>query len=203
MSNSYASLPLHKLKRKLEYFQPIQDLPDHVTMDSPAVLVMTDLRQVTALTIEADVPVEWALTRMKERGVHLLLVTDSHHLVQGLLTSTDIQGEKSMQLIKQLGAQRTDLRVRDIMVSANQLEVLSMAQVLEARVGDVIATLKRARRRHALVEDTESRTQRPAVRGIFSITQIGKQLALAIEPLQIAATFAELRAILSESKSGV
>ncbi|MGA7799574.1 MAG: CBS domain-containing protein [Gammaproteobacteria bacterium] len=198
MSDSYIPLRLYRSAADLGYFRPSQEFPDHVTMDSPAVLVMTDLRQVTAVTVEANVSIDWALNRMKEGGVRLLLVANSHDRVQGLITSTDIQGEKPMQLLKELGGQRSDLRVRDIMVPAEALEVMSLADVLKARVGDVVATLKRVGRRHALVEDTDPHTGWPAVRGIFSITQIGTQLGIAIETIEVATTFAEVTAVLNE-----
>ena len=198
MANTYLALPLYRAESALSYFRPTQEFPEHVTMDSPAMLVMTDLRQVTAVTVEASVSIDWALNRMKESGVRLLLVADSHDDVEGLITSTDIQGEKPMQLLKELGGQRSDLRVRDIMIPAEALEVMRLEDVLKARVGDVVVTLKRVGRRHALVEDIEPHTGRPAVRGIFSISQIGKQLGIAIETVEIATTFAEVSAALNE-----
>ncbi|HKJ07655.1 MAG TPA: CBS domain-containing protein [Gammaproteobacteria bacterium] len=198
MANSYLPLQLYRADTALGYFRPNQELPDHVTMDSPAMLVMTDLRQVTAVTVEANVSIDWALGRMKESGVRLLLVADSHDEVQGLITSTDIQGEKPMQLLKDMGGQRAELRVRDIMIPAEALEVMRLEDVLKARVGDVVVTLKRVGRRHALVEDIEPHSGQPAVRGIFSISQIGKQLGIAIEPVEVATTFAEVSAALNE-----
>jgi hypothetical protein len=42
------------------------------------------------------------------------------------------------------------------------------------------------------VVDTDPHTGEPAVRGIFSLAQIGRQLGLEISPTQRATTFADL-----------
>lgn len=69
-----------------------------------------------------------------------------------------------------------------------------MAEVSEARVGDIIQTLKRTGRQHALVI---ARTpDGPAIRGIFSARQVGRQLGVQIDTTGIAYTFAELEAAL-------
>jgi len=197
MTRHYLAMPLHRLDTELDYFRPTQELPERVTMDSPAVLVMTDLRQVTAHTVEPNVTIDGALDGMKDKGVRLLLVTGPGGRVTGLITSTDIQGEKPMKLVKEVGGQRAELLVRDIMTPADQLEAVTMAEVLKAHVGDVVATLKRAGRRHALVTDQGEHHAQPAIRGIFSISQIGKQLGVAIETVEVATTFSEVEAALN------
>ena len=60
-------------------------------------------------------------------------------------------------------------------------------------VGHVLETLRRAGRQHALVSDAEG-----MVRGVFSISQIARQLGVA-PPVggEVARTFAEIEAALS------
>jgi CBS-domain-containing membrane protein len=195
--NEFKPVPLHPLPSSARYFEPSQELPAKVRDRSPAVLVMTDLRQQIAFTVEPNVPIAWALDRMKTMGVRLLFVTNSNKEVLGLITSTDIQGEKPLQLHKALNLRHEEIMVRDIMTPQDQLEVLLMDDVLRACVGDIVATLRGVGRHHALVLDTEPRSGRPAIRGIFSVSQISKQLGQLIETTEVANTFAEVEVALN------
>jgi len=75
---------------------------------------------------------------------------------------------------------------------------MELQDVLQVRVGDIVESLKRSGRQHALVIESGSADATSAsrtVRGIFSLTQIARQLGL---PPQIghdaARTFAEIEA---------
>lgn len=198
MSAQYTPLQLHPLSSATHFFQPHQELPDRVVHDSPAILVMTDFRQVTAVTIEPGVSIEWALQRMKEQDVHLLLVTNSRQQVVGLVTSTDIYGEKPMRLGNELRRPHSEITVREIMKSYDQLDVITMEDVLRAAVGDVMATLRRVGRRHALVLDRDSRSRRPMIRGMFSLSQISSQLGQPMaDMVEVATTFADMEVALN------
>jgi hypothetical protein len=84
--------------------------------------------------------------------------------------------------------------VGDIMTPAEHVEVLALADVEGARVGHVVETLKRAGRQHALV--VESNGTRSMVRGIFSVSQIARQLGLPLQTSEVARTFADIEAAL-------
>lgn len=197
MASQYIPLSMRPLSGPTDLFQPQQDLPEKVELDSPAILTMTDLRQVSAQTVEPNASIDEALTRMKEGGVRLLFVTNPQGNVLGLITSTDIQGEKPLQFLKELHVRREEILVRDIMTPVEQLEVMLLTDVMKARVGDVVETLRRCGRRHALVVAEDPRRDRLAIRGLFSVTQISKQLGVAIETVEVATTFAELEAALA------
>lgn len=192
MNNRSIPLNPHHISGPLGYFRPIQELPAKLGLDSPAIMTMTDLRQVSALTIEPNVSIDWALKRMREGGVRLLLVINHDNEVIGLITSTDILGEKPLRLQRELNLRHSEIRVRDVMVSRDQLEFIAYGDVLNATVDDVVETLRRTGRRHALVYDTDGRTGMQAVRGIFSATRLSQQLDMSFEPVEIATTFAEV-----------
>jgi CBS-domain-containing membrane protein len=157
---------------------------------------MTDLRSVTAVIILSGDSVDEAHARMIQRGVRLLLVVDQNRQVVGVITASDILSEKPMQVIAQRGIRRHELLVRDVMTPQNRLEVLDMSDVRTAKVGHVVATLKQSGRQHALVvENTPSARQ--CVRGLFSATQIARQLGVAIPTSEIALTFSEIEAQLA------
>ena len=133
---------------------------------------------------------------MIARGVRLLLVVDADDQVLGLVTASDVLGEKPMKVLRAKGGTRRDVLVSDIMTPRDRLEVLTMSQVANAAVGSVVATLKRSGRQHALVVD-DSEGGPDKVRGIFSVTQIARQLGIVIQTAQVARTFAEIERKLS------
>lgn len=192
MSQDYQSLPFHRLDSGAGYFRPRQHLPEQVTIDDPALAVMTDLSQVTAYTTELTTPLYKAQETMIKRGVRLLLVRDADGHIVGLITSRDIEGERPARILAKAGGAWEDLLVADIMTLKPKLEVLLMTEVQKARVGNIIATLRQVNRQHAMVVDTDPDTRTLAVRGIFSLSQIGLQLGLDIDPALHPTTYADL-----------
>ncbi|SCZ52082.1 CBS domain-containing protein [Thiohalomonas denitrificans] len=196
MTSIYRPLPYSSLDSDTGYHRPSQRLPERVCRESAALEVMTDLTQVAAMTIGPCATLEAVEERMIASNVRLLLVTDQHNSILGIITSTDLKGERPMQYLKEVGGKRKDIFVRDIMTPRERIEVLYLEDVNTARVGDIVETLKRVGRQHALVVDRDA-DGRQSVRGIFSTKQIGKQLGVAIETTEIAKTFAELEAALA------
>lgn len=188
--------PLHpdRLAPGASFHRPLQPPHARAALDDPAARVMTDLKEVTAVTVGPEKSMDAARQRMIKYGVRLLLVIDDQETVLGLVTATDILGEKPLQFIQTAGGGREDVLVRNIMTPQEKLEVLCMKDVAAAKVGHVVATLKKSGRQHALVVDADGpgRTQR--VRGIFSASQISRDLGTEIETVEIAQTFAEIQA---------
>jgi CBS-domain-containing membrane protein len=195
MQREYHTLAAHRLQTGARYHQPGQNL-ERVRIDSPALAVMTDLRQIPAATIDPEAPLDAANRFMIRRGVRLLLVTDDDRQVLGLITSNDALGEKPLQFALERGIKRQEIRVSDIMTPGNQLDVLSYADLAHAEVGHIMATLQHAGRQHALVTDLDGGGGIEAVRGIFSASQIARQLGVAIQTTEVAQTFAEIGAVL-------
>ena len=63
-------------------------------------------------------------------------------------------------------------------------------------VGDVIATLKHCCRQHALVVEPGPDGE-PLVRGIFSASQIARQMGIPLQTAEVARTFAEIEAAIA------
>jgi len=131
-----------------------------------------------------------------QRGVRLLLVVDQDRKVLGLITATDILGEKPVLAASERGLRREEVMVRDIMTPQERLEVLAMTDVRAAKVGHVVATLQKAGRQHAVVVDHDG-MGRQTVRGLFSATQIARQLGVAILTSEVARTFSEIESMLA------
>ena len=202
MQRDYHALPFQELGIAAGFRRPTQPQAARVTPESPALHVMTDLARVSPATIRPQAPLAGANQFMIARGVRLLLVIDEHETVLGVITATDILGERPMLAATARGLRRDELSVADVMTPAEQVQVVALADVESARVGHVLETLRRAGRQHALVVDFDeipsSRPLQPPakrtmVRGIFSISQIARQLGVSLQTGgEVARTFSEI-----------
>jgi CBS-domain-containing membrane protein len=199
MLRNYAPLPFQPLPPNTGYAQPTQHAPDRVQLDSPAIDAMTDLTRVAAVIILAGDTVDEAHRRMVQRGVRLLLVVDQDRKVLGVITASDVAGEKPVQAAVEQGMHRDEVLVRQVMQPRANLQVLDLELVRAAKVGHIVATLKHIGRQHALVVDNSGHGHKGGVRlrGIFSTTQIMRQLGIRIQTDAVANTFAEIEAQLS------
>ena len=192
---NYVALAFRPLPAGSGYAQPSQAIPDRVGLEDPALHVMTDFTVVTAVIVLSGDALDEAHRRMIQRGVRLLLVVDQDRKVVGLITATDILGEKPVLAASQRGLRRDEVQVRDIMTPHERLEVLHIRDVRAAKVGHVVATLKKDGRQHAVVVDVDA-AGRPVVRGLFSATQIARQLGAYIQTSEVARTFSEIESML-------
>jgi len=197
MNRTYNVIPSAPLQKGATFHKPRQALPERVSLADPMSAVMTDFKVVTAYTIFPLETIEAAREKMIHRGVRMLLVVDDLNHILGLITSTDLTGEKPMQVVQTQGIRHSDVMVKDIMTPRERLEVLCIDNLQKACVGDIVHTLKSHGRQHALVvERAEDRSQ--ILRGMFSVSQISRQLGATVETAGVARTFAELGAELGK-----
>jgi hypothetical protein len=129
---------------------PIRELGAHAGFRRP---LAPTAPPVSPATIGPQAPLAVANQFMITRSVWLLVVTDEQENVLGVITATDLLSERPMRVAIDRGLRRDELTVGDIMVSAEQAEVIDHAEVAGARVGHVFETLRPAGRQHALVVD--------------------------------------------------
>jgi signal-transduction protein with cAMP-binding, CBS, and nucleotidyltransferase domain len=177
----------------------MQPAPGRVTLDSPALEVMTDLAQVPAVTTEGFAPVTAANAYMMARGVRSLFVLAPDGRAIGLVTATDILGERPLRVAQARGITRGDLLVVDVMTPIDAVVAMKLADVEAAKVGHIVATLKQAGRHHALVSEALAAGE-VRIRGIFSVTQIARQLGQPLQIAEVATTFAEVEQALATPK---
>jgi CBS-domain-containing membrane protein len=190
MTREYSALTLASLASGCRVAEP--PFP-RVTLDDPALSVMTDLQLVPAATTSAEEPIEEAHRMMMRRGVRLLFVLDRDATVQGVVTATDFLGEKPVRFMQSRGVAHAEIRVGDIMTPAADLEALAYADVAGMRVGHVVATIRAVRRQHVMVSEDGGRR----IRGLFSATRIARQLGVELHTTEVARTFADIEAALA------
>lgn len=179
---------------KANYRLPETRARSAVSVESPAIEVMTDFYQVEPITIRSLSSVEEANQTMIKHGVRSLFVVDDDRRVLGFVTASDILGEKPMQITQQRGLHHHEVTVQDIMIPAARLKFIDLSEVFNAQVGDVVDTLKHVGRQHALVVERPigEKGGRQMIRGIFSLTQIARQLGLKNQVPEIDHTFADI-----------
>jgi CBS domain-containing protein len=194
----YHPLRQSKATRDATYYLRRQAPVTQVRPDSPATDVMTDLSRVAAVTTRSFATLDEAERTMIARGVRALFVVEDDGAVLGIITSTDVRGERPIQLAQQRGIRHDEVIVREIMTPADRLEAMDFDDVQHARVGDVVATLRLSGRQHALViERAPAGATGPmqTVRGIFSLTQIARQLGVPPQSAHdLARTFVAIEA---------
>ena len=194
----YRPLRQSKAKSGVIYRLQSQTRELRVQANSPATHVMTDLNRVVAVTTAAGASIDEAHQAMITRSVRALFVVDEAGVILGIITADDILGEKPIQIAQDRGVRHAEVHVSEVMTPADLLEAMELQDVLQVRVGDIVETLKRSGRQHALVIESGSADATSAtrtVRGIFSLTQIARQLGLPPQiGRSIASTFAEIEA---------
>ena len=186
----YSALTLSRLQNGARVAEPMT--PGRVTLDDPAYSVMTDLREVSAATTRPEETIDTAHAIMIRRAVRLLFVLDATGTVAGIITATDLLGEKPMRFMQARGVSHAEILVEDIMTPASMLEALSILEVAQMRVGHIVATLKAVGRKHLTVSEDGGRR----IRGLFSASQVARQLGIEVQTFEVARTFADVEAAL-------
>jgi CBS-domain-containing membrane protein len=191
--NRDAPLPAFRLDRGANLAQASPWRASPVTLESPALEVMTDLTLVKAATVAPEQTLAQAEQTMRYLGVRMLFVVSRMPELLGLVTSHDLHGERQMRLVHERGAPFDELRVADVMVPLAELEAIEYERVAAATVGNLVATLKRFGRHHVLVvEPAEAGAAPVRVRGVVSRAQIERQLGQPVAVTEIARSFSEI-----------
>lgn len=196
MVNQFKALTNYTMAKNAKVESRMTERSGNISLTDDATSVMTDLSEVASFSIKATASIVKANQKMIACGVRLLFVTDEKGDLVGLITATDLLGEKPVQYISARGGTRNDIHVQDIMTRKESLEVLHYSDVAHASVGDIVETMKACNRKHMLVVRTDEDTQVETVCGIYASSQVGRQLGIVIEPTTRVDTFAALEKIL-------
>ena len=165
---------------------------DAVTLDSPALAVMTDLTEVRAATVHPQASLSHAELKMIHQGVRMLFVVTQMPAVEGIVTAADLHGELPMRRVHERNLRRDELVVEDVMTRLSELDTVEFAAIQRASVGDIAATLQRHGRAHLLVTEQPAGGGQPRIRGLVSHAQVERQLGSPLPTLAVATTFAEI-----------
>jgi CBS domain-containing protein len=191
-----AALPTRRLEAGAYIVQAKPWHTEPVSLDSPAVSVMTDLTQVKAATTGPQTPLHHAEQLMIYQGVRMLFVVTEMPSLLGLITSTDLRGDRAVRVVQERGLHHDELTVGDVMTGLALLDAVELDALRTATVRNLIATLKVHGRNHLLVVEGGGAAPR-RVRGVVSRAQIERQLGAPIDMVEVAGSFAELGQMLA------
>ena len=187
-----AALPTFRLDRGISLAQVLPTDTAPVTLASPALAVMTDLTQVKAATTHPRTTLRQAEQAMIYQGVRMLFVVTEMPLIEGLITATDLGGDKQMRVVHERHLHYDELCVADVMTELGALDAIDYAVVRVAAVGNAVATLQRLGRNHLLVVEAATAQTPRRVRGVISRSQVERQLGRPIDITPIANSFSEI-----------
>ncbi len=167
-----------------------------MTFEDKAELIVSDFTYIRPFSVSPTTTITQINSKMIACGVRMLFVTDAKGILHGLVTYTDLFGEKPVRYIQEHGGTREEILAQDIMTPLTQLEALRKSDVLKAKVGDIVETVKAAGRQHMLVSLTHENGDQ-VITGMVSSTHLENVLGIKIELSPRAHTFADLERALT------
>ena len=197
MNNDFTPLRLQPLGDVLHVSKPRYHYQTG-TLYSAAADVMTDFERVLPLEVSDQLSIDDALELMKSQHIRMLIALDAHGVFSGVITAADLMGAKPTAHAEQARVSLNHILVRDVMTKRDQVQVVSIDQVEQAQVGDIMQTLTRSGQQHLLVVDeTEAGIKR--LRGIISASDISRFLRVSFDVLTQAHSFAEIERVVSQA----
>ena len=173
MQPAYTPRDCIPLQANLSIESP-EEPPELVHFHDSAMLVFTDFNRVHPVIITADRTIDYALHKMKNSGVRLLLVVDKKHHMIGLISADQIMGDDPVRLAEDKQLDHSQITVAMLMQPQSDIKVLELSHLRDARVGHIVATLHQLEQKYMIVVDQGN------VSGLFSANQISRQLGRKI-----------------------
>ncbi len=175
MPKSYLPLTTVPLNVGVTYHHPLE-APEVVHWHDPALYAMIDFKYISPAIISPEDSIDHALVKIKSSISHVLLVVSKEQQILGVVSSEDLMGEKPLRAIQERQLPRADITVRMVMTPQNEVVALEHEQLRHAKVGHIVQTLHAHKQHYALVVKLEEATNTQVVRGLFSTSQLTKQL---------------------------
>jgi CBS-domain-containing membrane protein len=168
-----------------------------LTLDDPALELMTDLRRVPPISVQASTSIDEALRGMVLSGVRFLFVVNGTQQLVGAITAYDIQGEKPLLYLRSvdgtLGSRsHREIEVGHIMEPVAEWVVVLLPAVNRLRLRHVAAMFQETGRRHLVVVEPDLGRSAATVCGLFSATQLERELGLTMAELPRAERFVDI-----------
>ncbi|MBE2259950.1 MAG: hypothetical protein H6942_07055 [Candidatus Accumulibacter sp.] len=192
MPDSYFKLlPWTRLRRGVPCYLPKPASRPSVDVNSPALEVMIDFRRLTPVTIARDASLDEANRVMTLCKAHYLLVSDGQQLL-GIVTEAGTRGHRPLATAHAKGIRPGELVVGDVMINKHDdAEVMHLKDVVGAKVGNVVATLKELATPNCLVVEHDENDNH-VLCGVFLLAQIERQLGRDPQTDEVAHTFSQV-----------
>lgn len=189
-NDHFRPLPLASLAQT----PALPKLQQAAALDDDALSLFTDLRLSSIVMASHQDGLDQTLHVMKRAGVRMVFVTGVHGDLLGLVTADDLQGERPVLRALADHVRHEELALEHVMTPVSQWQVVRMSQLVGARVGNIVATLREHGLRYLLVIDEQA--GQTSLRGLFSARRIELALETVIEGSLHSRSFADLEAAL-------
>ncbi len=151
------------------------EVSDQITINSPALSVFTDFKQHYPFDLNHTTTAKEAQFIMSKANARLRFLVDDDGIFIGVVTLDDLSEQK---IIQKMASKKheTDVLVTEFMQSRQQLRAFDYSELSQAKIIDVIETLKTEHQKHCLVIDQHNHE----IRGIISGSDIGRKLDMPI-----------------------
>lgn len=179
--NSLALLGLHAADHLTAPREPAR-----FGLRSPALALIGDYRFHEPHVLDSWMRATDASRHLRHTHDAAALVLDRGDAVVGAIMREDLAEERIMRRVA-LGERRDDIRVADLMTPRHEIRALSVYDLKEASVVDVIEALRNHGKRFCLIVDPQSHE----IRGLIAASLVARRLGL---PLDVgwASTFADV-----------
>lgn len=152
------------------------ELPELVHLEDPALSVMIDFTKTPPHTISPHQSLTHAIQEMEIDHVKFLLVMNNQGFFAGIISAEDTFGEKPIKLLQERRIHRDQITVQMIMTPLSLITSIDFAIAKSAKVGNIVNTLVSQQQHYALAVSANSEKNVQIIRGIFTSTQISRQL---------------------------
>lgn len=153
---------------------------------SPALEFFTDFKKHVPLTIEGSTPAEAVEALMRSAHVKLKLVVDAEGEFIGTISLDNLDEQHFMARVA-TGFAHNEILVKDLMRPKAEIMALSLTDLEEANINDVIKALQQKGQQHCLVVDQSNKQ----IRGLISASDVARRLHIPIH-IERVPTFAEI-----------
>ncbi|MCF2947574.1 CBS domain-containing protein [Paraglaciecola aquimarina] len=172
--STYKNLPLCDLEG---YEISRQSMTTPLHLDSPAIEIMANFSRHTALMLMDDMSIEQATNLLINAHMSKALVRNEHDQFIGMVTLADLQSSRVLSIANQLGVNRRDLTITNLMKPKDQCTGVQLQFVLTSTIGDVLQTLKTEGVQYLLVVAQNNME----IVGMISALDIAKSLHIPIQ----------------------
>ncbi|AOW78221.1 hypothetical protein A3Q34_16035 [Colwellia sp. PAMC 20917] len=148
----------------------------NISLTSPATDIFTDFKEHKALVIEGDTDAADTLKLMIKAHVKMKIVVSTNNDFLGIVSTNELSEQRIVAEVAK-GIARDEILVKDMMIPRSMLHALDYKDIENAKVTDVISTLKNYGLRHCLVVDRSNHH----IRGVISSSDIARKLHLHID----------------------
>jgi CBS domain-containing protein len=191
MHTAYEILSVIQLAPTAGYIEPPQP-PLVVHLDDPAVWALDDFSHHKPITVHLDDTLAEAEELLTAAHGRVALVLDHNNHIKGLLSREDLMGDKPIRISQTRKIPRGEIPVHALMQTREQLLVIQYADLKNAKVGHIKATLMHHRKHFALVVTVGETLCQQTVCGMFSLISIGKQLGTVIRDEMFAYSLVDI-----------